>query len=296
MKFELQDADTSIPVGSRIEDAALCVREATLAEQSTRKRGRPPKFDDATAFELLVDEGVRRLRDSGYEPGLAAVNLDQAIRATKVPRGAAYRLWENTDQPPQEQYRSAVLLRIFDREVGRSVFRELDRVIAGAVAAVAEDIDSGDPDRRMYAGRSLIRTISSGLQAAVRNSDGFRMSRSLARTATELLNVSPEIRVAMVEAEESLVAHYAASLERIFDLFDAGIRPPYTFEQVVVLINALNDGLLEPRPGIESTTVSRPTGPNGELQEWSLFALGYEAIVAHFSDDPLLRGSLHGDD
>lgn len=265
----------------------------SVSSEPVRRRGRPPKFDTETARRLLVEEGVRRLRESGYEPSLGAVNLDHAIRATKVPRGAAYRLWGHEELAPQAQFRAAVLLRIFDVDSVEDVFNDLDMRIEKRLADVRAEFDSADADRRLSAMRSAIRTISTELQRAVRSNDAFRMSRSFARAADGTIGVPPEVAAAIARVDTVLFDRYAAIVSRMFRLFGTRVRSPFTFEHVVVLVTALNDGLLVPSPDMDSETVFRPTGTAGDLEEWSFFALGYEAIVAYFSDDRALHRAIN---
>ena len=256
---------------------------------SEKKRGRPPKFSAATAFELLVDEGVQRLRLSGYDPSLSAVNLEQAISATQVPRGAAYRLWNSEGLAPQEQYRLAVLLRMFDSTMADTIFRNLSDIVDRAINDVQADIQQEDLDRRRYAIRFVIRVATLELQEAIRTSDAFHMSRSLARSVNPAIRTSPELQDAISSAERILVENYIDVISRVFGLFGSELRAPFTFEHLIHLGNALNEGLLHAHGGPLPPTVMRPTGRNGELEEWPLFAVGFEAMVAFFSTDPTLR-------
>jgi len=256
---------------------------------SQRKRGRPPKFSTATAFELLVDEGVHRLRQSGYDPSMSAVNLEQAIRATEVPRGAAYRLWNREGLAPQEQYRIAVLLRMFDSTLTDTIFQNLSDIVDGAIAEVQADIQQEDRDRRRYAIRYVIRVATLELQETIRTSDAFHMSRSLARSVKPAIRTSPELQDAISSAERIMVDNYVDIISRVFGLFESALRSPFTFEHLIHLGNALNEGLLHSHGGPPLPTVMRSTGRNGEMEEWPLFAVGFEAMVAFFSTDPTLR-------
>ena len=258
-----------------------------------RKRGRPRKYDDATALTKLIDAGARRLREIGYSPGLDSVSLERAIRDAEVPRGAAYRLWSDDETPPQELFRNAVLLRMFDPAVIERLFETLDRAVLDALAEVEADIAAADDDRRRYASRVLILRISEALDHAIMSSDAFRMARSLASASPATITVSPEVRIAMERSDDMLKTKYADMLRRIFEAFDSTVRPPFTFEHLVELGSALHDGLHNQiRESELAPPVMRPTGRHGELEPWPMFAIGFESFLTFFSENGVLRSAI----
>ena len=277
----------------RERDSVSTNEPPTTTSANVRKRGRPRKFDDATAMSKLIEAGAHRLRDTGYSPGLSAVSLERAIRDAEVPRGAAYRLWNEDENAPQELFRNAVLLRMFDLEITESLFVTLDGAIAGSLARHQADIESDDKPRRRFAGRSLIREISDALDEAIMSSDAFRMSRSLANASPATINIAPEVRDAMERSDQALKAKYADMLRQLFALFGSRPRAPFTFEHLVELGSALNDGLHNQISEADpETLVMRPTGRHGELETWSLFAIGFESFLSFFSEDDVLRSAI----
>lgn len=258
-----------------------------------RKRGRPRKFDDETAMAKLIAAGAKRLRETGYSPGLSSVSLERAIRDAEVPRGAAYRLWSESETSPQELFRTSVLLRMFDIEVTESIFDSLDAAVGGAMVRYKSEIESDEIADRRFASRSLIRIISDALDEAIMSSDAFRMSRSLANASPSTINVAPEVRAAMADSDRVLKAKYAEMLRQIFAAFDSTLREPFTFEQLVELGSALHDGLDAAEDDARPTKpVMRPTGRHGEEEPWSLFAIGFEALLGFFSEDDVLRSAI----
>ena len=66
------------------------------------------------------------------------------------------------------------------------------------------------------------------------------------------------------------------------------IRPESDISQFVMVLTALDQGFaLRHRINGKIEYVTRPTGPNGENEDWTLFALGLEALVHQFFEiDP----------
>jgi len=69
-----------------------------------------------------------------------------------------------------------------------------------------------------------------------------------------------------------------------------GMRPrsPLTVRQFTVAVGALAEGCsLRQRLDPNMDGIRRPTGPDGEDQEWSVFAIGLEALQRlFFEPDP----------
>ena len=67
-----------------------------------------------------------------------------------------------------------------------------------------------------------------------------------------------------------------------------GCGPPLTFRQLSVAVGALAEGCsLRQRVDGAMAGILRPTGPGGAEQEWTLFAIGLEALVEMFLEpDP----------
>jgi hypothetical protein len=66
------------------------------------------------------------------------------------------------------------------------------------------------------------------------------------------------------------------------------IRAPLTFRQLSVAVGALAEGCaLRQRVDHHMEGILRPTGPDGEDQEWTLFAIGLEGLLQTFLElDP----------
>lgn len=267
--------------GQPFSSASRTQGSTSVPEEIAKKRGRPPKFDPVTARRLLVEEGADALRLTGLSPGLDTISLERAINATEVPRGAAYRVWGTEDAMPQEQFRTAVLLRMFEEDVAEEVFSRVDRAVTEALEEYETQVKSTDPTTRSSAMRSIVRLVTGTLHEAMRTSETYKLSRSIALIASGGGVVSEEVQNAVEQAERALFERYRTLLSDLFGLFDVDIVPPYTIDHLVLIGNALNEGLLHGWNNSASTVlVMRPTGPGGEMEEWSLLALGIDAALS----------------
>jgi hypothetical protein len=94
---------------------------------------------------------------------------------------------------------------------------------------------------------------------------------------------------------QALLDGYGATTDLWSELYSAmlthvGLRPraPLTLRQFTVSVGALVEGCAL-RAGAErdQAAILRPTGPDGELQEWTLFGIGLEALAFQFLEvDP----------
>jgi hypothetical protein len=67
------------------------------------------------------------------------------------------------------------------------------------------------------------------------------------------------------------------------------LREPLTMHQFSVAADSLGQGfgLRDRFDGTSAEPTSRPSGPDGRPQEWTLFAIAFEALVFHFFElDP----------
>jgi len=248
---------------------------------SEKKRlGRPPKFAPDELRARLVGAGVEALVDNGVSHGLDAVRLDQAIQQADVPRGSAYRMWENeSGTPPQEAFRRAVLIDLL-RTTPTS--RGLDatwNVALKELENVQPLLDSGDPDDYKTALRRMIRTASEVNFSVLDNSKGWNVYAAAASAAVTQPSSDPEIVEAIQFGEEQLIARYTDFFAHFASIFGMRIRDGLNIEDFAVAVYALNHGL--------STQISDKRrvvdiSVEGESEPWTLLAIAFEALVDRF--------------
>ncbi len=128
---------------------------------------------------------------------------------------------------------------------------------------------------------------------AIADSTSFSLWISVMAMATatavpdERVRIQDALRAAYVTVDKFWEEVYAG----LAGLLGLRIRQPWEIAQFVKAVSALNEGFsLRQRVNGHIEWVSRPTGPGGEDQEWTLFAAGLEALVGQFFEaDPEFR-------
>ncbi|RZV45291.1 MAG: hypothetical protein EX269_10270 [Acidimicrobiales bacterium] len=260
-----------------------------MEDQKTRGRGRPPKFDTDTAKDLLIDSAVETLLDRGLTPGLTAINLDEAIDESGVPRGTAYKLWGDTELGPLQNFRHAVLLRLFTMSPETGISGEIHETVSNVLESHVVELMSDDPVVRAGATRRGIRSLADTVDAAISNNDLFHLYRSISSAAVAMGGLPPYLHEAMRDAERNILNQYASIAGEAFKAIGVELDPCYTIEHLTLLLTALNQGLTyRPQSDYGSTPIMRPTAADGSMQEWTPFAVGVEALLRQFLPEGLL--------
>ena len=111
--------------------------------------------------------------------------------------------------------------------------------------------------------------------------------------AVTAVGAAPERRR---RVEAALEQAYEAVTERMEEVYRAGmnfvgyrLRPGLTLRQFTIAAAALAEGcvLRDRVDAAHMNGIKRPTGPDGEEEEWTLFGLALEALAAQFFElDP----------
>ncbi|MBT8213499.1 MAG: hypothetical protein KJN71_10175 [Acidimicrobiia bacterium] len=241
---------------------------------TTRGRGRPPKYPAEVARARLLEYARRRLHETG---SLDEVTLDRTIREADVPHGSAYRLWSDSDETPQQAFR---------RELSIDVLAAFDRVdftasdVEPTVAAVSDLLHGADPDQSRWALNQIIRTVANQRFDALREDQEWRVFNSL--RADRLAKDGPEsdLELTVRRSEQSILEDLAEVFTEVAEATGVRLRAPFTMKQFCESIVALNEGLSSRLSSVEEPdTAVRPTGRHGEMQDWSLLAVGVEALA-----------------
>ncbi len=91
---------------------------------------------------------------------------------------------------------------------------------------------------------------------------------------------------AISRRHEHAVNDFAVVLSEVLDAVGHRIKAGLTLTQLASSIYALSEGFaLHDRFAPEHiVTLERPSGPNGDAQDWTLFAVGVEALLLHFTE------------
>jgi len=237
---------------------------------------------------LLLETGRAMLREEGLGTGAEALTFkrvfqrletDTGIRVTNA--SVIRRVWEN-----QAEFQVDVLVAIalgeYEDDIGAAL-DEIQPLIAG--------MDRSTPEARQRSFQQLCRV------GGRVNADALRRSQTLPSwIGVWALAAAGEPGGHRQKIEKALLAGYEDFTRRIAALYGAlteflGFRPreQFTLQHFVVAADALAQGyslrdridpsILDPIP--------RSTGPRGETEPWTLFAVAFEGLVHQFFEiDP----------
>jgi hypothetical protein len=91
---------------------------------------------------------------------------------------------------------------------------------------------------------------------------------------------------AISRRHEHAVNAFAVVLDEVLGALGYQVKPDFTLTQLASSIYALSEGFaLHDRFAPEHVvTLERPSGPNGSMQDWTLFSVGVEALLVHFTE------------
>ena len=245
-----------------------------------RRRGRPPKFSADDLRDRLLIAARRALRDRGPGLGLDNVTLDAAIIDAGVPRGSAYRLWQQDGVPPQQ---------VFRRELALDILRSTNDRQRLAVDVTKESLDlligelQGDDETRLWAFCQVIRVVANTGFGQLTESREWPIYNAL-RTA--ILGQTPPVAPALDairRGERQLIDSLTAVVTDVAGRCGLRVRDPFTMEDFVEAALMMTEGSGTRLTSSErAEPFLRPTGIDGEMQEWTLLGVGVEALARSF--------------
>jgi hypothetical protein len=230
----------------------------------------------------LLEAGREILFEEGLETGSANLTFKRVFERVEDKTGLRVtnasvirRVWDN-----QADYQADVLVTIAHDE-GRP---EADSAVQ-AVAAVLDGVDLSTPESRTRALQEVCRVGGAASSNAIANSASLSLWISVVAiaTSTALPDERRRIQAALQEGYDAVSKFWEETYAALADLLRVRIRPPWTMQHFVMAVTALSEGCsLRDRVSGNIERITRPTGPNGEDQEWTLFASGLEALVRQF--------------
>jgi hypothetical protein len=228
------------------------------------------------------------LREEGLGTGAEALTFkrvfervegDTGIRLTNA--SVIRRVWEN-----QAEFQVDVLITIAMGDYAEDVDVAVDYV-----RPIVARVDRSSPESRAAAVRELCRVGGSANAQAVRQSNNLP-----SWIGVWALAASGEALDYRQRIEDALIAGYEGFTRRIETVYAAmtsylglRLREQFTLHQFVIAADSLSQGY-GLRDRIDNSFVERilrPTGPGGEDQEWTLFAVAFEGLIEKFFEiDP----------
>ena len=232
--------------------------------------------------EILLEEGLDT--DSSnltFKRVFERVERRKGVRITNA--SVIRRVWQN-----QADFQADVLVAIAHDEERP----EAERTIH-ALLALFERLDLSTADGRDSAIEEVCRIGGEASNTAIADSTSFSLWISVMAmaTATAMPDERRRVQDALSGAYVTVDKFWGEVFAGLAGLLGLRIRQPLTLAQFVKSVSALNEGFsLRQRVNGHLEWVTRPTGPGGEDQEWTLFAVGLEALVHQFFEtDPEFR-------
>ncbi len=239
---------------------------------------------------LMVKMGRLILIEDGFGVGVDTLTFKKVFERIDAETGLRLsnasvirRVWEN-----QADYQADVLATIAVEDA----LGEFDETVQ-ALGPLLDSLDLSTPEARLRALREVCRVGGSANSFMLLESPNWSMwiavwSMATANVGSQRTEYQRRIRAALLEGYEGFTTLWEGAYAGLATLLGMRVRLPLTLRQLSVAVGALAEGCslrqhVDPDLGV----ILRPTGPNGEDHEWTLFAIGLEALLMQFLEpDP----------
>jgi hypothetical protein len=251
---------------------------------AARTRKRLPRSE---LRQVMLDAGREILQEEGIETGSSNLTFKRVFDRVERDTGrhltnasVIRRIWDN-----QADYQADVLVAIARDDQRPEVdvtLASVHDVLAGA------DLTSGDG--RMRALSELCRVVGATSREAIAESSSWPLWISVVAIASSTSNEEQRQRMcaALGEGYEVVTTFWEGVYGGLVTLLGLRPRAPRTIRQFTIAVAALSEGdSLRRHVERKAVTVDLPTGPAGEVQEWTLYSLAIEAVALQFFEpDP----------
>jgi len=233
----------------------------------------------AAGMAILSEEGLRTGADLTFKRVFARVEADTGIRLTNA--SVIRRVWVD-----QADFQSEIMARVV---AGANEVGQLGAAL-DLLAPLLVTFDLSTPEARWAA---LIEITRLAGDVAIRSRVGTRNWELWVGvwvvTVTNPGNKSDrKLRQALADGLEETGEAWDQLFDAIMGRLGLRLRPYLTLRQLTESTGAMAAGYaLRQASHDEPQVFRRPTGPGGELQEWTLLGIGLEALGSQFLEiDP----------
>jgi len=238
--------------------------------------------------QLLIEVGVDILNDEGLARGTERLTFkrvfdragqDRGVRVTNA--SVIGRIWSD-----MSDYQADVLAAALE-DVDQARFEETIQAAADVVAGA----DLATPDGRTAATREVVRMACGAHLASLTRSRTANLTMGLRGLAVSRLPLDEGTPAAagVRHAYETYSVRWDYAIGQAFEALGVRMRPGVTVRQLSMLAISLAEGcsIWERVDPPRSGGILLPTGPEGTSREWTLFALGLDALVERLTElDP----------
>jgi len=259
-----------------------------IALKGARMAAKRPRRSREEIRELLLEAGRVVLRQEGLGSGSEALTFKKVFDRLEEETGIRLtnasvigRVWRN-----QAEFQADVLVAI----VLEGIESEID-LIMGAVAPILADIDLTTPESREQVLRELCRIGGAANLQSMRQSTNWPLWIGVwgMAASSQPLDYRKRIQEALALGNHTFDEEIGEVYAAIAALVGFRLREQFTVRQFTVAVDCLGQGC-GLRDRVDDSTMEgivRSTGPGGTEQEWTLFAVGFEALVRQFFEiDP----------
>lgn len=233
-----------------------------------------------TGRSILNEEGIETTSTNlTFKRVFDRVEQDTGIRLTNAQ--VIRRVWEN-----QAEFQVDVLVAIamgdYDGDVDNALVH---------IRPVLASVDRSSPESRAKAMREICRVGGAVSAQALRQSSNLP-----SWIGVWALAASGESLDYRKKIEEAFLSGYETFTERIEGMYSAltsylgfRLREGLTLHQFVIASDSLSQGygLRDRIDNSVDETIVRASGPDGEMQEWTIFGVAFEGLFRQFFEiDP----------
>ena len=249
---------------------------------------RPLRRSREELRDLLIQTGRAILEEEGLSVGAGGLTFKEVFARVEVATGARVtnasvirRVWENL-----AEYQTDVLVDIALRADSTG---ELDLTLeALAPLVVASDLST--PAARLASLRELARVGGEvGMTARLESREWYLwIGVWVLGLTNDLTGRRTNIREALLESFATMTATWEDLFEGICAHLGLRVRENLTVRQFTQAVSSMAEGSALRQGGdLALALIERPTGPGGELQQWTLFGVCLEALAVRFLEiDP----------
>ena len=252
---------------------------ASEVSKERKSRDELRKLLLATAREILDEEGIQTA-SSNLTFKRVFERVERTTGRTVTNASVIRRIWDN-----MAEFQADVLVDISHDERRP----ELDQTLQ-ALTSVLDGCDLSTLASRQRALRELCRI--GGEASTVATSDSTLWSVWINVLAVATTAPDPEQQERMIggllDGYETLAGFWEGTFTGLFGYLGFRIRWPMTMRQFTDAALAWSEGQsIRQRVSGTFIRLTLPTGPEDQMQEWTLFGVGIEALVGQFFEpDP----------
>ena len=234
----------------------------------------------------LIEEGRAILLTEGLETGSSNLTFKRVFDRVEANSGSRItnasvirRIWQN-----QAEFQADVLISIARDEARRA------QMSGQRVVTMLKDFDMTSPESRGRALREVCRVEGNASSTAIDESMNWQLWIGV--IAMAMTTAAPElqtrIKAAVADEYESVTRFWSTNFIALANLLGFRIRHPWSMDHFSSAAIAYAEGCaLRQLASREIEMVIRPTGPQGEDQEWSPYATGMDALTnLYLEPDP----------